>query len=182
MLGARLNRLQRFVYSHHFVGGLRRGAGVLVAFLLVSVFASDPSDGLIAGLGALCVALIDQPGPVKARLREMLGGLTLGVAAVGITGLASQNPLVLLVAVVAQGFFFSLFAVYGKRGSVIGMACLVLTVVTMHTSFTPSGGFFPRLNLCQWRGHLYRGELVEQPSATSTRRRTGAFGGALCHR
>jgi len=136
MLGARLNRLQRFVYSHHFVGGLRRGTGVLMAFLLVTLLASGPNNGLIAGLGALCVALIDQPGPVAVRLREMLVGLTLGMVAVGLTGLASQNPLLLLLAVVAQGFFFSLFAVYGKRGTVIGMACLVLAVVTMHTSFT----------------------------------------------
>lgn len=137
MLGARLNRLQRFVYSHHFVGGLRRGAGILVAFGLVTWALSDPSAGLIAALGGLCVAFIDQPGPVTVRIREMLGGLTLGAGAVGITGLASQNPLLLLIAVVTQSFFFSLFAVYGKRGSVIGMSCLVLTILTMHTTLTP---------------------------------------------
>ena len=67
----------------------------------------------------------------------MLGGLILGAGAVGITGLASQNPILLLIVVVAQSFFFSLFSVYGKRGGVIGLACLVLTVVTMHTSLTP---------------------------------------------
>uniref|UniRef100_UPI004048882E FUSC family membrane protein n=1 Tax=Orrella sp. TaxID=1921583 RepID=UPI004048882E len=137
MLGARLNRLQRFVYSHHFVGGLRRGSGVVVAFALVTLVLENPTAGLIAVLGALCVALIDQPGPVSVRIREMLGGLILGAGAVGITGLASQNPILLLIVVVAQSFFFSLFSVYGKRGGVIGLACLVLTVVTMHTSLTP---------------------------------------------
>jgi uncharacterized membrane protein YccC len=39
--------------------------------------------------------------------------------------------------VVGQAFFFSMFAVYGKRGSIIGLACLILTVVTMHSSLTP---------------------------------------------
>ena len=138
MLAARLNRLQRFVFSHHFVGGVRRGSGVLVAFALVSLALGSPTPGLIAALGALCVALIDQPGPVSVRVREMLGGLVLGACAVGVTGLASQNPVILLVAVVIQSFFFSLFAVYGKRGSVIGLACLILTVVTMHTTLTPT--------------------------------------------
>ena len=69
MLGARLNRLQRFVYSHHFVGGLRRGSGVVVAFALVTLVLENPTAGLIAVLGALCVALIDQPGPVSVRIR-----------------------------------------------------------------------------------------------------------------
>lgn len=138
MLAARLNLLQRFVYSHHFVGGLRRGSGVLAAFALVTLWFDKPTTGMIAALGALCVALIDQPGPVSVRVREMLGGLVLGAFAVGITGLASQHPILLLTAVVAQSFFFSLFAVYGKRGSVIGLACLVLAVVTMHTPLTPA--------------------------------------------
>ena len=57
MLGARLNRLQRFVYSHHFVGGFRRGSGVVVAFALVTLALDDPTAGLIAALGALCVEI-----------------------------------------------------------------------------------------------------------------------------
>ncbi|MCD8516837.1 MAG: FUSC family protein [Burkholderiaceae bacterium] len=67
----------------------------------------------------------------------MAGGLVLGAVAVSLTGLASHHPMWLLLAVVGQTFFFSMFAVYGKRGGVIGLSCLILTVVTMHSELTP---------------------------------------------
>ncbi len=137
MSANRLTRIQRFVYSHHFIGGIRRGAGVLLVFALGLLLPGAASQALIAALGALCVAIIDQPGPLALRLREMLGGLILGTLAVLLTGVASSHPAWLIVAVVGQAFFFSMFAVYGKRGSIIGLACLILTVVTMHSSLTP---------------------------------------------
>ena len=137
MSATRLTRIQRFVYSHHFIGGVRRGAGVLLVFALGLLLPGATSQALIAALGALCVAIIDQPGPLVLRRREMLGGLILGTLAVSLTGVASSHPVWLLVAVVGQTFFFSMLAVYGKRGGIIGLACLILTVVTMHSSLTP---------------------------------------------
>lgn len=116
---------------------MRRGAGVLLVFALAWFLPGASSQALIAALGAACVALIDQPGPLSVRVREMLGGLVLGTLAVSLTGLASSHPVWLLVAVVGQTFFFSMFAVYGKRGAVIGLSCLILTVVTMHSTLTP---------------------------------------------
>ena len=136
MSASRLNRIQRFLYSHHFVSGIRRGSGVLLAFLAVSLLPGESRQALIAALGAVCVAIIDQPGPLINRMREMIGGLLLGAIAVSVTGFASSHPVWLLVAVVAQTFVFSMFAVYGKRGSVIGLSCLILTTVTMHSALT----------------------------------------------
>lgn len=138
MSATRLTRIQRFVYSHHFISGVRRGAGILLVFALGLLLPGASSQALIAALGAACVALIDQPGPLPLRIREMAGGLVLGAMAVSLTGLASHHPMWLLLAVVGQTFFFSMFAVYGKRGGVIGLSCLVLTVVTMHSELTPS--------------------------------------------
>jgi uncharacterized membrane protein YccC len=137
MSAIRLPRLQRFIYSHHFISGIRRGAGILLVFALGLLLPGSSSQALIAALGAACVALIDQPGPLGLRMREMLGGMLLGTLAVGLTGWASHHPLWLLLAVVGQTFFFSMFAVYGKRGGIIGLSCLVLTVVTMHSELTP---------------------------------------------
>lgn len=136
MTESRLSSVQRFIYSHHFVSGARRGLGVVLAFVIATVLTKDPNTGMIAALGALCVAIIDQPGPLHQRLREMSGGLVLGMLAVILTGLASSQPLVLLLSVVAQTFAFSMFAVFGKRGAVIGLACLASTVATMHTPLT----------------------------------------------
>lgn len=137
MSATRLTRLQRFIYSHHFISGVRRAAGVLLVFGSAYFLLDSPAKALIAALGAICVAIIDQPGPLNLRVREMLGGLVLGTLAVGITGLAVGHPGWLILAVVGQTFFFSMFAVYGKRGGIIGLACLILTVVTMHAELTP---------------------------------------------
>jgi len=133
----RLSRFQRFVYSHHFVSGIRRGAGVVVAFVGCLLLTGDPNNALIAALGALCLALIDQPGAFGVRVREMIGGMVLGALAVTLTGFASNQPVILWASVVGQTFAFSMFAVYGKRGGVIGLACLILTIVTMHTPLSP---------------------------------------------
>lgn len=137
MSATRLTRIQRFVYSHHFIAGVRRGAGILLVFSLGMLLPGASSQALIAALGAACVALIDQPGPLPLRIREMMGGLILGTLAVSLTGIASHHPIWLLAAVVGQTFFFSMFAAYGKRGSIIGLSCLILTVVTMHSELTP---------------------------------------------
>ena len=91
MTESRLSSVQRFIYSHHFVSGARRGLGVVLAFVIATVLTKDPNTGMIAALGALCVAIIDQPGPLHQRLREMSGGLVLGMLAVILTGLASTS-------------------------------------------------------------------------------------------
>ncbi|AWB34126.1 FUSC family protein [Orrella marina] len=137
MTESRLSRLQRFIYSHHFVSGARRGSGVILAFVVASALLGNPNAGMIAALGALCVGIIDQPGPLSQRIREMTGGLFLGVLAVSLTGFASSHPFLLLISVVGQTFAFSMFAVFGKRGAIIGLGCLIVTVTTMHTPLTP---------------------------------------------
>lgn len=137
MTESRLTRLQRFIYSHHFVSGMRRGLGVLLAFAFAALFAGGTDAGMIAALGALCVAIIDQPGPLQQRIREMAGGMVLGALAVSLTGLASSHPILLLICVVSQTFLFSMFAVFGKRGAIIGLGCLIVTIATMHTPLTP---------------------------------------------
>lgn len=131
-----LSAIERFIYSHHFISGVRRAAGVILVFTLALALTQTPAKALIATLGALCLALIDQPGPLGHRIREMLGGLVLGCLAVSITGMAHQHALWLVIVVVAQTFLFSMFAVFGRRGSIIGLSCLLLAVVTMHADLS----------------------------------------------
>ncbi|MFW8565531.1 FUSC family membrane protein [Orrella sp. 11846] len=133
MTESRLNRLQRFIYSHYFVSALRRAGGVLLAFIIVGFIADSATQGMMGALGAVCVALIDQPGPLGQRVTTMIGGTILTGLTVAVTGYANPYHFILYAAVVAQAFFFSMLSVFGKRGAIVGTACLVLTVVTMHT-------------------------------------------------
>lgn len=130
------SQLQRFLYSHHLFSGIRRAAGTLLPVTILGGLFGWYAAGLVATFGALCVAFIDQPGPHEHRGREMLGGTLLSTLTVAITSLASNYPLLLWLAVIGQCFAYSMLSVYGKKGGLIGFACLLLMTVTMHEALS----------------------------------------------
>ncbi|MDN3987715.1 FUSC family protein [Zwartia vadi] len=130
------SQVQRFIFSHHLYSGVRRTAGTLLPVTILGGVFGWYAAGLVATFGALCVAFIDQPGPHENRLWEMLGGTLLSTLTVAITGLASNYPLLLWLAVIVQCFGYSMLSVYGKKGGLIGFACLLLMTVTMHEALT----------------------------------------------
>lgn len=129
--------IKRFIYSHYLFSGVRQSIGVLLPpFLLIGLL-DQPVFGMAAAFGALCVATIDQPGPHQHRINSMLGCVLLGTLSSLITGLSTSWPALLLVAVIAQTFFFGLFSAFGRKGGLVGFACLLLMTLTMHTSMRP---------------------------------------------
>lgn len=134
----RIANIRRFLYSHYFFGGVRQAVGMLLPVLVLGGLFGQYAMGLVATFGAQCLAIIDQPaGPQRHRNNEMLGGALLGTGTVAITGLASTYPLILWLVVIAQCFLFSMFTVFGKRGGLIGFACLLLMTLTMHSPMAP---------------------------------------------
>ena len=129
--------VRRFIYSHYLYGGIRQSLGVVLPpFLLIGVF-GEPIVGMAAAFGALCVSIIDQPGPHQHRLNGMLGCAVLGTLASLLTGVANSWPALLLAVVVVQTFVFGLFSAFGRKGGLVGFACLLLMTLTMHTTVTP---------------------------------------------
>lgn len=134
----RIANLRRFLYSHYFFSGVRQAIGMLLPVLVLGWGFGQYSLGLVATFGAQCLAIIDQPGgPQRHRINELLGGAALGTLSTTITGLASTYPVLLWLAVIAQCFVFSMFSVFGKRGSLIGFGGLLLMTLTMHTPLAP---------------------------------------------
>jgi uncharacterized membrane protein YccC len=130
--------LQRFFYSHYFFGGLRQAAGVLLPAIILAGIFKLYTVGVIAAIGATCVAIIDQPGgPRRYRRNEMLGGVVLGSLTVALTGLASSHTVLIWLLVPLLCFSFSMLSVFGKRGGLIGFACLLLMTMTMRLPLTP---------------------------------------------
>lgn len=130
--------IKKFVYSHYFYAGVRQAFGALVpAMVLLGIF-DQPVLGLAATFGATCVSVVDQPGPLKHRRNEMVGCALLGAATALITALASQSAMALWIAVVAQCFVLSLLSVFGRKGGLMGFACMLLMTLTMHSQFTPA--------------------------------------------
>jgi uncharacterized membrane protein YccC len=134
----RIASIRRFLYSHYFFGGVRQGVGMLLPVLVLGGLFGSYTTGLVATFGAQCLAIIDQPGgPQRHRTNEMLGGAALGTVTVIITGLASTNPILIWLVVIAQCFVYSMFTVFGKRGGLIGFAGLLLMTLTMHSPLQP---------------------------------------------
>lgn len=134
----RIASIRRFLYSHYFFGGVRQGVGMLLPVLVLGGLFGNYTTGLVATFGAQCLAIIDQPGgPQRHRTNEMLGGAALGTVTVIITGLASTNPILIWLVVIAQCFVYSMFTVFGKRGGLIGFAGLLLMTLTMHSPLQP---------------------------------------------
>ncbi len=152
-MAAPIPQLKQFLYSHYLLGGLRQSLGVLLPVIILGRFFGHYDIGVIASMGAACLAIIDQPGgPRRYRNNEMLGGIILGTLTVAITGLASFSPILILLCVPLLCFFHSMLSVFGRRGGLIGFACLLLMTLTMrfpmqpqdvllHTLYSMGGGF-----------------------------------------
>lgn len=125
-------QLEKFFYSQYFFNGMRRALGIMLPIIVLGGVYGYFTAGLVATFGSLCVALIDQPGPWQHRGKEMLGGALLSTLTVMITGLATSSPVLIWLIVIGLTFFFSMFSAYGKKGGLIGFACLLLMTVTMH--------------------------------------------------
>ena len=134
----RVANLRRFLYSHYLLAGMRQAAGMLLPVLVLGWGLDHTQLGLIATFGALCVAIIDQPGPHVHRASSMLRSVPLGGLSVLITGLASTHPVGMILVVIAMCFIFSMFTVFGQKGGQVGFACLLLMTITMQLPLTPS--------------------------------------------
>ncbi|VCU72511.1 Inner membrane protein YccS [Pigmentiphaga humi] len=131
--------IKKFIYSQYFYMGVRQALGVLMPAILILGIFHHAALGLAATFGAMCVAIVDQPGPYRHRRNEMLGCTLLGTIAAGVTALATPYPFVLWAAVIAQCFVFSLLTVFGRKGALISFGCLLLMTMTMHDTMDARG-------------------------------------------
>jgi uncharacterized membrane protein YccC len=127
---------------------------VLLPALVLSGLFQMYLIGIIASIGAACVAVIDQPGgPRRYGRNGMLAAILLGSACALLTGFASSHSLLIWLAVPMLAFIFSMFAVFGKQGGLLGFACLLIMTLTMraplathevleHTAYSFLGGLF----------------------------------------
>jgi len=137
-MASRIPLLQRFFYSHYFLGGLRQAGGVMLPALLAGWLFHAYGPGMVAAIGAACVAVIDQPGsPRRYSTNAMLGAVLLGTLTVIITGLASTHTPLFWLAVPALCFMFSMLTVYGKQGGLMAFACLLIMTLTMRAPLQP---------------------------------------------
>ncbi|MBC6990804.1 FUSC family membrane protein [Hymenobacter sp. BT491] len=123
-------KIQYFLFSQDFSDGLRITLSVLIPALLFAQF-GQLETGLTLSEGALCVSIIDTPGPVLHKRNGMLlGNLCIFVVAL-LTGFARLHVVTMGLEVLALSFLFTMVQVYGNRASALGSAALLIMILTM---------------------------------------------------
>lgn len=129
--------IKSFFYSQYFSDGLRISLGILLPSLVLMQF--NLFDlGLTLSLGALCVCVVDIPGPAMHKRNAMaICNFSMFVVAVT-TGFARLNIYTLGIEITVFSFLFSMFTVYGNRAASVGTASLLVMIFMMDKALKPN--------------------------------------------
>lgn len=128
--------IKSFFFSQYFSDGLRITIGVLLPSLIFAQF-NQLELGLTLSLGAICVCVVDTPGPEVYKRNAMLACNALLLLVAITTGFARLNVYTLGIEVVAFSFLFSMFTVYGNRASAVGTSSLLVMIFMMDKGLQP---------------------------------------------
>lgn len=120
-----------FLVSSYFADGLRITIGVLLPSLFLAQFGLL-KIGITLSLGALCVSIVDSPGPIIHRRNAMIITAILIFFCSFITGISNQNNILLGFVILVTSFVFSMLYCYGIRAASIGTACLLLVILSIN--------------------------------------------------
>ncbi|MFA6277288.1 MAG: FUSC family membrane protein [Pedobacter sp.] len=130
MLNQPIRNIQDFLLSTYFADGLRITIGVLCPSLILAQFGML-QYGMTLSLGALCISVVDSPGPIIHRRNAMLITTVLLFVISIITGLTNKNIYVTGTLLVVCSFIFSMFFLYGNRAASIGTSVLLIMVLSI---------------------------------------------------
>jgi len=122
--------IKTFIFSQYFSDGLRITLGVLLPSLLLAQY-GELQTGIILSLGAVCVSISDNPGPLIHKRNGMLFCILFVCITAVLTGFINEQPLLLFFEIPLFCFFFSMFSVYGNRASSVGTAVLLIMILTI---------------------------------------------------
>jgi uncharacterized membrane protein YccC len=132
--------LRTFFYSHYFHLGLRFGAG-LIGIIALTLWQFDVHIAMSVGIGALCTALMDMPGPLRHKFNEMMASVLLCTAVTLVISLCGPYFWPLMAMLVAVSFFASMMVVYGKKSMPLQLATLFIMTMSTEHMLTPAQSF-----------------------------------------
>jgi uncharacterized membrane protein (TIGR01666 family) len=125
-----IRSIQDFLLSTYFADGLRITVGVLLPSLILAQY-DLLRFGMTLSLGALCVSVVDTPGPIVHRRNAMLVTTALITLISIIVGLTNKSPYFVGGLLIICSFIFSMFFLYGNRAASIGTAALLIMVLSI---------------------------------------------------
>ncbi len=140
-----------FFSTHYFYEGIRITVGIMVPVLLAARF-NDIGLGLAMALGALCVSIADNAGPVHHRINGMLATIGFVFIASVATGYALPYTGLTLLLLGIFSFFFSIIGIFGNRAASIGTS--VLIAITLQLT-EPEKGIWQNALLTTGGGSWY---------------------------
>ena len=130
MINKSIRTTQDFLLSNYFSDGIRITLGVLLPSLIMAQFGML-AYGMTLSLGALCVSVVDFPGPLLHRRNAMLVTVALITLTSILVGLINVNAILTAILLVIFCIVFSMFSVYGSREAAIGTATLLVLVLSI---------------------------------------------------
>ncbi|WP_316803488.1 FUSC family protein [Pedobacter nototheniae] len=125
-----IRNIQDFLLSTYFADGLRITIGVLLPSLIFAQFGLL-KYGMTLSLGALCVSVVDTPGPMVHRRNAMLVTTVLIFLFSILTGLTNKNHYFIGFLLMVSSFVLSMFYIYGVRAAAVGTATLLIIVLSI---------------------------------------------------
>src|SRR5437763_600088 len=125
-----IKEYKSFINSYYLSDGIRMTIGIALPAIVFSYF-NLLSAGIVISLGAMCVSMPDNPGPIHHRRNAMMvcTGIIFIVAL--LTGFAASHSVLLGLLIFIVCFFFSMLGVYGARANSIGIAALIIMVLNI---------------------------------------------------
>jgi uncharacterized membrane protein YccC len=120
----------RVLFRHH----LENGFAVALCLAVVGVVAGSLlgiDDAVLVGTGALCVSVVDQPGPLTRKPLTFLITIIATSAISLVAGLAGGSVWMLAAVIVAMSVGFAMVTAYGRSALVIGIAGVLALVLGM---------------------------------------------------
>ncbi|MBS1656087.1 MAG: FUSC family protein, partial [Bacteroidetes bacterium] len=130
-----LKEYRRFITSHYLSDGIRITIGIALPAIVLGFF-GELQTGIAVALGAMCVSSTDIPGPIHHRKNGMLACLFSIIAVAGLTGLSSGSPTALGITITVFCFVFCMIGVFGARAISVGVAALLIMVLSIGRHFT----------------------------------------------
>jgi uncharacterized membrane protein (TIGR01666 family) len=130
MFNRPIRNIQDFLLSTYFADGLRITIGVLCPSLILAQFGML-QYGMTLSLGALCISVVDSPGPIIHRRNAMLITTALIFVISIIVGLTNRSIFFTGSLLVICSFIFSMFFLYGNRAASVGTSVLLIMVLSI---------------------------------------------------
>jgi len=119
-----------FIYSHYLSEGIRITVGLTLP-AIIGTYLNQEGIGITLSLGASCVIMVDNAGPILHRKNAMLVCNAVIFISSLLTGFVVGSPWATGILITVFCFVFSMIGVYGPRAGSIGLAALFVMALNL---------------------------------------------------